>query len=73
MVDRCTKILLIFEDTTARKRMVQPYNIADKDALLALQRISTASSITQIPMVLSASVSNIRHGELDKDKIVSLS
>jgi hypothetical protein len=56
------------------QRMMQPYNIADKDALLTIQRISTASSISQIPIILSASATNIDanigHEELDKDKII---
>jgi hypothetical protein len=45
---------------------MQPYNIVDMGSLLALQRISAASSISQIPIILSASA----FFDLDmKDKI----
>lgn len=51
--------------------MAQSDNIIEKVALLALQRISTASSINQILTIISALATNIGEDEeLDRCKVV---
>jgi hypothetical protein len=54
-----------------RRNSPQSDDITERVALLALQRISTASSIDQILTIISALATNIgEHEELDRDKIV---
>jgi hypothetical protein len=51
--------------------MVQPDDITERVALLALQRISTASSINQILTIISALATSIDEiEELDRDMVV---
>ncbi len=47
-------------------------NIMEKVALLALQRISTASSINQLTLMSALATNTDEHKELDRNKIVRI-